>query len=76
MSPSTNPDKPQATTPPARSEERHSKCGHRHKGGCSRAGEAGAVIATGGGTAAPEAPSEIEHREALIYMLCEAAELP
>jgi ferritin-like protein len=28
-----------------------------------------------GGTAAPEAPFVIEHREALIYMLCEAAEL-
>jgi len=33
------------------------------------------VIATRGGTAAPEAPFRIEHREALIYMLCEAAEL-
>jgi hypothetical protein len=33
------------------------------------------VIATRGGTAAPEAPFVIEHREALIYMLCEAAEL-
>ena len=30
------------------------------------------VIATRGGTAAPEAPFVIEHREALIYMLCEA----
>ena len=28
-----------------------------------------------GGRAAPEAPFVIEHREALIYMLCEAAEL-
>src|SRR5215471_13036540 len=28
-----------------------------------------------GGMAAPEAPFVIEHREALIYMLCEAAEL-
>ena len=34
------------------------------------------VLATRGGTAAPEAPFVIEHREALIYMLCEAAELP
>src|SRR5258708_34593298 len=33
------------------------------------------VIATRGGMAAPEAPFVIEHREALIYMLCEAAEL-
>ena len=31
------------------------------------------VIATRGGRAAPEAPFVIEHREALIYMLCEAA---
>jgi Ferritin-like len=34
-----------------------------------------AVMATRGGLAAPEAPFVIEHREALIYMLCEAAEL-
>jgi CDGSH-type Zn-finger protein/truncated hemoglobin YjbI len=33
------------------------------------------LIATRGGTASPEAPFVIEHREALIYMLCEAAEL-
>src|SRR5438132_4982024 len=33
------------------------------------------VVATRGGLAAPEAPFVIEHREALIYMLCEAAEL-
>src|SRR5215813_14518605 len=33
------------------------------------------VLATRGGLAAPEAPFVIEHREALIYMLCEAAEL-
>ncbi|WP_429426077.1 ferritin-like domain-containing protein [Nocardia sp. GAS34] len=33
------------------------------------------VIATRGGLAAPEAPFRIEHREALIYMLCQAAEL-
>jgi CDGSH-type Zn-finger protein/truncated hemoglobin YjbI len=33
------------------------------------------VIAARGGRAAPEAPFVIEHREALIYMLCEAAEL-
>jgi len=33
------------------------------------------LLATRGGTADPEAPFVIEHREALIYMLCEAAEL-
>jgi Ferritin-like len=38
-------------------------------------GRLAAVIATRGGLAAPEAPFVIEHREALIYMLCEAAEL-
>jgi len=33
------------------------------------------VIATRGGKAEPEAPFVVQHREALIYMLCEAAEL-
>ena len=33
------------------------------------------MIATRGGLAPPEAPLVIEHREALYYMLCEAAEL-
>src|SRR5215475_9009940 len=33
------------------------------------------VLASRGGKAAPEAPFVIEHREALIYMLYEAAEL-
>jgi hypothetical protein len=33
------------------------------------------VLATRGGQAETEAPFVIEHREALIYMLCEAAEL-
>src|SRR5262245_21334470 len=33
------------------------------------------VLAMRGGQAEPEAPFVIEHREALIYMLCEAAEL-
>ena len=42
------------------------------QGGRGRLAE---VIATRGGRAAPEAPFVIEHREALIYMLCEAAEL-
>ena len=31
------------------------------------------VIATRGGLAPPEAPFVIEHREALIYMLCQRA---
>jgi hypothetical protein len=38
-------------------------------------GQLAEVIASRGGLAAPEAPFVIEHREALIYMLCEAAEL-
>ena len=33
------------------------------------------LLETRGGTAAPETPFVIEHREALIYMLCQAAEL-
>ncbi len=33
------------------------------------------MIATRGGLAPPEAPFVIEHREALIYMLCQASEL-
>jgi hypothetical protein len=33
------------------------------------------MLASRGGRADPEAPFVIEHREALIYMLCEAAEL-
>src|SRR5436309_12434837 len=33
------------------------------------------LLATRGGRADREAPFVIEHREALIYMLCEAAEL-
>jgi hypothetical protein len=32
------------------------------------------VLATRGGRADPEAPFVIEHREALIYILCQAAE--
>ncbi len=46
--------------------------GDRSPGGRGRLAQ---LIATRGGTAAPEAPFVIEHREALIYMLCEAAEL-
>ncbi len=38
-------------------------------------GKLAQLLATRGGMAAPEAPFVIEHREALIYMLCEAAEL-
>jgi CDGSH-type Zn-finger protein/truncated hemoglobin YjbI len=38
-------------------------------------GRLAAMLASRGGTASPEAPFVIEHREALIYMLCEAAEL-
>jgi hypothetical protein len=33
------------------------------------------LVASRGGKAAPEAAFVIEHRESLIYMLCEAAEL-
>src|SRR5918912_862065 len=33
------------------------------------------LLETRGGRAEPEAPFVIEHREALIYMLCQAAEL-
>ncbi|MDA0160769.1 ferritin-like protein [Solirubrobacter ginsenosidimutans] len=33
------------------------------------------LLATRGGRAEPEAPFVIEHREALVYMLCQAAEL-
>ena len=44
----------------------------RSAGGQGRLAE---VLATRGGQAAPEAPFTIEHREALIYMLCEGAEL-
>ena len=45
---------------------------NRVAGGRGRLAE---VIASRGGLAEPEAPFVIEHREALIYMLCEAAEL-
>ena len=40
-----------------------------------RRGRLAQVIASRGGLAPPEAPFVIEHREALIYMLCQAAEL-
>ena len=38
-------------------------------------GKLAEVIASRGGHASPETPFVIEQREALIYMLCEAAEL-
>jgi CDGSH-type Zn-finger protein/truncated hemoglobin YjbI len=41
----------------------------------SHRGRLAEVIEARGGKAPPEAPFVIEHREALIYMLCEAAEL-
>jgi len=43
--------------------------------GSAGRGRLAEVLATRGGRADPEAPFVIEHREALIYMLCEAAEL-
>jgi Ferritin-like len=43
--------------------------------GAGARGRLAEVLATRGGRAEPEAPFVIEHREALIYMLCEAAEL-
>jgi Ferritin-like len=45
------------------------------KAATSGQGKLAEVMASRGGLAAPEAPFVIEHREALIYMLCEAAEL-
>ncbi len=45
------------------------------EGASAGQGKLAQLIATRGGKAAPEAPFVIEHREALIYMLCEAAEL-
>jgi CDGSH-type Zn-finger protein/truncated hemoglobin YjbI len=44
-------------------------------GGRSAAGRLAQVIATRSGKAAPETEFVIEHREALIYALCQAAEL-
>ena len=46
--------------------------GARQSAGRGRLAE---VLATRGGRAEPEAPFVIEHREALIYMLCQAAEV-
>jgi CDGSH-type Zn-finger protein len=52
--------------------------GHETATGATSAagqGRLAQLIAARGGRAEPEAPFVIEHREALIYMLCEAAEL-
>jgi Ferritin-like len=43
--------------------------------GSAGRGRLAELLATRGGRAEPEAPFVIEHREALIYMLCQAAEL-
>src|SRR5690349_5569592 len=43
--------------------------------GSAGRGRLSELLATRGGRAEPEAPFVIEHREALIYMLCQAAEL-
>src|SRR6188474_995925 len=43
--------------------------------GSAGRGRLAEVLARRGGRAEPEAPFVIEHREALIYMLCEASEL-
>src|SRR5262245_39408065 len=43
--------------------------------GSAGRGRLAEVLATRGGRAEPEAPFVIEHREALIYMLCQAAEV-
>ena len=43
--------------------------------GTAGRGRLAQVLATRGGRAEPEAPFVIEHREALIYMLCQAAEV-
>ena len=43
--------------------------------GSAGRGRLAEVLATRGGRPEPEAPFVIEHREALIYMLCQAAEL-
>jgi hypothetical protein len=43
--------------------------------GSAGRGRLAEMLATRGGRAEPEAPFVIEHREALIYMLCQAAEI-
>jgi CDGSH-type Zn-finger protein/truncated hemoglobin YjbI len=49
--------------------------GHPDPAPAAGRGKLAQVLETRGGRAAPEAPFVIEHREALIYMLCQAAEL-
>ncbi len=49
--------------------------GHEAAANAGGEGRLARLLETRGGTAAPEAPFVIEHREALIYMLCQAAEL-
>jgi CDGSH-type Zn-finger protein len=57
------------------SEQPDQKTGQETDQPVTATGRLAQVIATRGGLAPPEAPFVIEHREALIYMLCEAAEL-
>jgi hypothetical protein len=49
--------------------------GHDSFSSAGGQGQLARLIAMRGGLASPESPFVIEHREALIYMLCEAAEL-
>jgi Ferritin-like len=49
--------------------------GNGHDSPARPRGRLAEVIATRGGQAPPEAPFVTEHREALIYILCQAAEL-
>jgi CDGSH-type Zn-finger protein/truncated hemoglobin YjbI len=51
------------------------EAGAQGKDASGGGGRLAQMIATRGGLAPPEAPFVIEHREALIYMLCQAAEL-
>src|ERR1700744_6174595 len=57
------------------SEQPDQKSGQETDQPVTATGRLAQVIATRGGLAPPEAPFVIEHREALVYMLCEAAEL-
>ncbi len=63
----------QAATAPGHQAPGVTPPGHAHLRAAQ--GRLARLLATRGGVAAPEAPFVIEHREALIYMLCEAAEL-
>jgi len=53
----------------------HAVSGTLKPGATAGRGPLAEMLASRGGKADPEAPFVIEHREALIYMLCEAAEL-